>query len=147
MLQRSLSIETLLMVTADTKPKVLHLKPEHYHLLSSHKLGSDSIDKHEFSSVECIIIHGSYKLPPANKEKLNAIFPNLQTHTFLEGEYFETYESKTRKNSDKQRHVNFKRSDSKFSSNSDASTESRRSSTSSSSSSSSDDFLSVDSSV
>merc|ERR1712150_334990 len=119
LLQRSLSVETLLMVTADTRPKVLHLKLEHYLLLSTHNVPSD-FGAIEFSSVECIIVHGSCALQQIDKEKLNVMFPNLQSHTFLEGEYFESY-------------------DSKASTYSDSSTVSRKSSTSSSSSN--DDFL------
>ena len=135
------------MVIADTRPKVLHLKPEHYQLLSNHNIQSNSVGKDELGSVECIIVHGSCNLPPINKERLNTIFPNLQTHTFLEGEYYEVYESKPHKTSDKKKHVNFKRNDSKSSTNSDSSTSSRKSSTSSSSGSSNDEFLSVDSST
>ena len=147
MLQRSLSIETLLMVISDTQPKVLHLKPEHYQLLSDHNIAFNSGGNKDFSSVECIIVHVNCNLPAINKERLDAMFPNLQAHTFLEGEYYEVYESKSHKNSDKQRHVNFIRRDSDSSTSSDASTTSRKSSCSSSSSSSNDEFLSVDSST
>ena len=131
------------MITADTRPKVLHLKPEHYRLLSTYKVPSD-LGNNGFSSVECIIVHGSCNLLPIDKEKLNAIFPSLQTHTFLEGDYYEGYEPKVIKSSDNQRHVNFKRCDSKASTNSDTSKVSTKSSTSSNSSN--DDFLSIDSS-
>ena len=134
------------MVISDTQPKVLHLKPEHYQVLSEHNIPSNSGENRCFSSVECIIVHGNCNLPPVNKERLDTMFPNLQAHTFLEGEYYEVYESKPHNNSDKQRHVNFKRRDSNSSSSSDASTTSRKSSYSSSSSSN-DEFLSVDSST
>ena len=135
------------MVISDTRPKVLHLKPEHYQVLSAHNIPSNSGGNRDFSSVECIIVHGMCSLPPINKERLDAMFPNLQAHTFLEGEYYEVYESKPHKNSNKQRHVNFKRRDSNSSNSSDASTRSRKSSCSSNSSSSNDEFLSVDSST
>ena len=130
------------MVISDTQPKVLHLKPEHYQALSEHNIPLNSGENRGFSSVECIIVHGNCNLPPVNKERLDTMFPNLQTHTFLESEYYEVYESKPHKNSDKQRHVNFKRRDSNSSTSSDASTTS-----SGSSSSSNDEFLSVDSST
>ena len=130
------------MVISDTQPKVLHLKPEHYQALSEHNIPLNSGENRGFSSVECIIVHGNCNLPPVNKERLDTMFPNLQAHTFLEGEYYEVYESKPHKNSDKQRHVNFQRRDSNSSTSSDASTTS-----SGSSSSSNDEFLSVDSST
>ena len=130
------------MVISDTQPKVLHLKPEHYQALSEHNIPLNSGENRGFSSVECIIVHGNCNLPPVNKERLDTMFPNLQAHTFLEGEYYEVYESKPHKNSDKQRHVNFQRRDSNSSTSSDASTTS-----SGSNSSSNDEFLSVDSST
>merc|ERR1719347_319779 len=52
LLQRSLSIETLLMVMSDTQPKVLHLKPEHYQLLSDHNIAFNSGGNRDFSCVE-----------------------------------------------------------------------------------------------
>ena len=139
LLQRGLNIETLLMVTADTKPKVLHLKPEHYVLLSTQDIPLIS-SKKDFSSVECVVVHGRSDLSkPVDKERLNTIFPNLQTHTFLEGEYYECYEPKSSVPQDQQKHVNFERRDSNVSSTSSSSVSSNKSS-------SNDDYLSVNSS-
>ena len=64
------------MVTADVKPTTLHLKPEHYKLLANQKMPIVS-SKDELSSVVSIIVHGSCDLPPAEKEKLNNMFPNM----------------------------------------------------------------------
>lgn len=131
-----LNIETLLMAIADAKPKTLHLKPEHYLLLSIQTIPLIS-SKDDFSSVECIKVHGNSNIPSVDKEKLNAIFPNLQTHTFLEGEYYEYYESKMYVPLEKQETLNLNRRDSKTSTTS---------SSSSSSKSSNEDFHSVNSS-
>ena len=122
------------MVTADTKPKILHLKPEHYNLLSQQTIPLIS-SKDDFSSVECIVVHGKSDLAPVNKENLCTLFPNLNTHIFLEDEYYECYKPKAQ---DTQRRVKFDRQESKSSTSSYNS--------SSHKSSSSDDFLSVDSS-
>ena len=138
LLERGLNIETLLMVTADTKPKILHLKPHHYLLLSTQDIPLLSSQK-EFDSVECIVVHGTSDLDTPDKEKLNAIFPNLKTHTFLEGEYYECYEPRGSISQENQKNVTFERRDS------NSSTASSTSSVSSKSSDS-DDFLSADSS-
>ena len=124
------------MVTADVKPTTLHLKPEHYKLLANHKMPIVS-SKDELSSVVSIIVHGSCDLPPAEKEKLNNMFPNLQHHTFLEGEYYEYHEPSKTASQATPRRVNFERQMS-----SSLSSISRTSSESSSN----DDFLSVNSS-
>ena len=124
------------MVVADVKPTTLHLKPEHYKLLAIHKIPVNS-SKDELSSVVSIIVHGSCDLPPAEKEKLNDMFPNLQHHTFLEGEYYEYHEPSKTASQVTPRRVNFERQMS-----SSLSSISRTSSESSSN----DDFLSVNSS-
>ena len=82
LLERGLNIETLLMVTADTKPKILHLKPHHYLLLANQDIPLLSSQK-EYCSVECIVVHGTSDLDTPNKEKLNAIFPNLLLYNFF----------------------------------------------------------------
>ena len=117
------------MVTADVKPTTLHLKPEHYKLLANHKMPIVS-SKDELSSVVSIIVHGSCDLPPAEKEKLSNMFPNLQHHKFLEGEYYEYHEPSKTASQATPRRVNFERQISRTSSES----------------SSNDDFLSVKSS-
>ena len=124
------------MVVADVKPTTLHLKPEHYKLLAIHKMPIVS-SKDELSSVISIVVHGSCDLPPAEKEKLNDMFPNLQHHTFLEGEYYEYHEPSKTASQATPRRVNFERQIS-----SSLSSKSRTSSESSSN----DDFLSVKSS-
>ena len=138
LLERGLNIETLLMVTADTKPKILHLKPQHYLLLSKQDIPLVS-SKQDFSSVECIVVHGSSDLDTPDKQKLNTIFPNLQTHTFLEGEYYECYEPRASIPRENQKNVTFERRDSNSSTTSSTSSVASKSS-------SSDDFLSADSS-
>ena len=124
------------MITADVKPATLHLKPEHYKLLATHKMPKVS-SKDELSSVISIVVYGSCDLPPAEKEKLNDMFPNLQHHTFLEGEYYEYHEPSKTASQATPRRVNFERQMS-----SSLSSISRTSSESSSN----DDFLSVNSS-
>ena len=124
------------MVTADVKPSTLHLKPEHYKLLATHKMPIVS-SKDELSSVISIVVHGSCDLPPAEKQKLNDMFPNLQHHTFLKGEYYEYHVPPRTASQATPRRVNFERQIS-----SSLSSISRTSSESSSN----DDFLSVKSS-
>lgn len=124
------------MVTADVKPSTLHLKPEHYKLLATHKMPIVS-SKDELSSVISIVVHGSCDLPPAEKQKLNDMFPNLQHHTFLKGEYYEYHVPSRTASQATPRRVNFERQIS-----SSLSSISRTSSESSSN----DDFLSVKSS-
>ena len=122
------------MTIAEVKPKTLHLKPEHYLLLSMQSIPLIS-SKDDFSSVKCIVVHGnSDLLPPVDKENLNTIFPNLQTHTFLEGEYYEYYESKINVSLEKKQALDLSRR------GSDTST------TTSSSHSNNEDFHSVKSS-
>ena len=85
-------IKTLLMLIADTKPKVLHLKPKHYQLLCNHGIQLN-YSKEYFTSVECIVVHGNSNLPKDHKQKSYTLFPNLNTYRFLDNEYYEANES------------------------------------------------------
>ena len=131
-LENGLNIEVLLMTIADTKPKTLHLKPEHHVLLSTQSIPSN-FSHNDFASVECIVVHGDINLATVDKERLNSIFPHLQTHTVLTGEYYEYFKSNETIVLEKDQLTELNRRDS-------------RASITSSSSSSSSDFHSVHSS-
>ena len=86
-MERGLDNETLLTFIADSKPRVLHLKPLHYELLCTQDIPQDSSPKDDFATVEDLVVYGNSTLRPVNKEKMNAIFPNLTNYLFLEEEY------------------------------------------------------------
>ena len=86
-MERGLDNETLLTFIADSKPRVLHLKPLHYELLCTQDIPHDSSPNDDFATVEDIVVYGNSTMRPVNKEKMNSIFPNLINYLFLEEEY------------------------------------------------------------
>ena len=134
LLEPGLDNETLLTFIAGSKPKLLHLKPVHYELLCTQDLPHESSPKDDFASVESMVVHGNSSMRPVNKQKMNAIFPNLTNYLFMEEDYYDNDFSIT--NNDPKENLNRRDSENSTTSGSSISSEEAKD----------DDFASFDSS-